>query len=259
MRAGMNSLRVLRVELEAPVCSFRYPHFLVGRQLTFEMPPPATIFGHVASAVGEWPDPASFRFAYRFSVTGKGEDLENQQIVIPGSGKFSVDGQTYAKTLDATVQPVRREFLLGVHLTLYLDRLDLAEAFLQPRFPVVLGRSQDLACYTKIEEVTLEQSDRGYFAETILPADFRKRTARGVTVLMPRYVDPPPFRKATFAPFIVLQDWVYCGSPEAGDRFSSRQLLHLQNEPLTLWVDPQSPEKHGVHRAVWFHTFMGKP
>jgi CRISPR-associated protein Cas5t len=248
--------RVLRVELEAPVCSFRYPHFLVGRQLTFDMPPPATIFGHVASALGEWPAPASFRFAYWFSTLGKGEDLENQHIVTPGSGRFTSAGQTHATALNATIQPVRREFLLGARLVLYLDRLELADAFLQPRFPVVLGRSQDLACYTRIEEVTLTQADRGYFEGTILPADFRKRTARGVTVLMPRYVGPPPRREAVFAPLIVLRDWVYCGPPEEGDRFGARQLLHLRHEPLALWIDPESPEKYGAHRVVWFHRFV---
>ena len=252
----MTELRVLRVELEAPVCSFRYPHFLVGRQLTFDMPPPATIFGHVASALGEWPNPTSFHFAYWFTAMGKGEDLENQHIVTPGSGRFTVEAGTYPTALNATIQPVRREFLLGVRLLLYLDRLDLADAFLQPRFPVVLGRSQDLACYTRVEAVVLKRSDHGYFEGAILPADFRRRTARGITVLMPRYVGPPPLREAIFDRFIVLKDWVYCGSPDEGDRFGSRQMLHLENEPLELWIDPDSPEKNGVHRAVWFHSFV---
>ena len=45
-------MRVLRVLIEAPVTSFRYPHFLIGRQITYDMPPPSTIYGHVMSAVG---------------------------------------------------------------------------------------------------------------------------------------------------------------------------------------------------------------
>lgn len=249
-------MKVLRVELEAPVCSFRYPHFLVGRQLSFDMPPPSTIFGHVASALGEWPDPASFRFAYRFTVLGKGEDLENQHIVVPAGGRFVVEGERYPKSLDATVQPVHREFLLGAKLTLYLDRLDLADAFMAPKFPVVLGRSQDLACYTRVEEVILQRSDRGYFENTILPFAFRRRTARGTTVVMPRYVGPPPLREAIFDRFVVLRESVYYLPPGEGGRFTSRQMLHLDGEPLDLWVDPDSPERHGMRCAVWFDGFV---
>lgn len=250
-------MKVLRVELEAPVCSFRYPHFLVGRQVSFDMPPPSTIFGHIASALGEWPDPASLRFAYRFTILGKGEDLENQHIVVPAGGRFVVDGESFSKALDATVQPTRREFLLGARLVLYLNRLDLAEAFLAPKFPVVLGRSQDLACYTRVEEVTLERSDRGYFENTILPFEFRRRTARGITVLMPRYVGPPPLREAVFDRFVVLKEPVYYLPPGEGDRFASRQMIYLDGEPLELWVDPDSPERYGMRCAVWFDGFAG--
>lgn len=253
----MTEMRVLRIELEAPVCSFRYPHFLVGRQLSFDMPPPSTIFGHIASALGDWPDPASLRFAYWFRALGKGEDLENQHIIWPARGRFQIGEESYPTVLSATVQPTRREFLLGVHLILYLDRLDLADAFLQPRFPVILGRSQDLACYTRVEEVALEQADRGYFEATILPADFRRRTSRGVTVLMPRYIGPPPLREAVFDRFIVLKDVVYCLPPGEGNRFGTRQMLHLENEPLELWIDPDSPERNGIYRAIWFHSFVG--
>ena len=250
-------MRVLRIELEAPVCSFRYPHFLVGRQLSFDMPPPSTIFGHIASALGEWPDSTRLQFAYWFTALGKGEDLENQQIVVPAGGRFQVGRETHPTVLNATVQPTRREFLLGTRLVLYLNQIDLADAFLQPRFPVVLGRSQDLACYRKVEEATLERSDRGYFEATILPSHFRRRTARGTTVLMPRYIGPPPQREAIFDRFIILRDRVYYLPVEAGNLFGSRQVLHIKNEPLELWIDPQSPEKHKTHRIVWFHSFTG--
>jgi len=247
---------VLRVELEAPVCSFRYPHFLVGRQLSFDMPPPSTIFGHIASALGEWPDPANLRFAYCFTVLGKGEDLENQHIVAPGGGRFVVEGQSYEKALDATVQPTRREFLLGARLTLYLDRPDWADAFLAPKFPVVLGRSQDLACYAAVSRVTLERSDRGYFENTILPFEFRDRIARGVTVLMPRYVGPPPLREAFFDRFIVLNEAVYYLPPGEREMDGARQILHVDGKPMEIWIDPDSPEKRGTRRVVWFDGFV---
>src|SRR6266446_2453545 len=145
---------VLRIEVEAPVCSFRYPHFLVGRQLTFDMPPPATIYGHIASALGDFPDPASFRFAYRFGALGKSDDLENQHIIVPsGSRPFAIGGVAFPSSTSATVQPTFRQFLFGCRMTLYIDRVDLEEAFFNPRFTVVLGRSQDLASYSKVEKV----------------------------------------------------------------------------------------------------------
>jgi len=255
--AGTTEMRVLRVEVEAPACSFRYPHFLVGRQLTFDMPPPSTILGHIASAVGQWPDPTTLRFAYWFTARGKGEDLENQELVVPAAaGRSGTGRKAHAKALVATVQPTRREFLLGVRLILYLNRLDLASAFLAPTFPVVLGRSQDLASYIRVEEITLTRSDRGYFEATILPLEFRRRTARGVTVLMPRYVSPPPLREAAFDRYIVLQDRLYCGARGDGDRFGSRDMLRFEGENVELLIDPDSPEWAGAHRALAFHGFV---
>lgn len=247
-------MRVLRVELEAPVCSFRYPHFLVGRQVTFDMPPPSTIFGHIASALGEWPDPAAVRFAYYFACLGKGEDLENQHIITPAAGRPLPSGEP--RVLDATVQPTRRQFLLDARLTLYVDRLDLRPAFEVPAFPVVLGRSQDLACYTRVEEVELERSDRGYFEGTILPFEFRARTGRGITVLMPRYIAPPPRRDATFERFIVLREPVYQAPPGVEEPSGSQRLLNSTEWPSELWVDPDSPERAGMRRAVWLIAFV---
>jgi CRISPR-associated protein Cas5t len=247
-------MRVLRVELEAPVCSFRYPHFLVGRQLTFDMPPPSTIFGHIASALGEWPDPRAVRFAYHFTSAGTGEDLEHQHIVTPTSARPLPGGEPSA--VNASVQPTRRQFLLGARLTLYLDRLDYRPAFEVPAFPVALGRSQDLASYTRVDEVELERSDRGYFEHTILPFEFRTRTGRGVTILMPRYIAPPPARDAAFERFVVLREPVYQAPPEVAEPSGNRRLLSGPGDPLEVWVDPESPERAGMRRVVWLTPFL---
>ena len=82
---------VAKVTIEAPVVSFRYPHFLIARQPTFVMPPPSTIFGHVAkAALGEWPA-KPLHFAYSFRCDGRARDLEHQQIISRTSGKFPGD------------------------------------------------------------------------------------------------------------------------------------------------------------------------
>jgi len=248
-------MKVLRVELEAPVCSFRLPHFLVGRQLTFDMPPPATIYGHIASALGDFPDPRSLRFAYRFTTTGTGEDLENQHIIVrAGSRPFAIGGLAYPSSTSATVQPTRRQFLFGCCLTLYLDRLDFEEAFRRPQFTVILGRSQDLAAYIKVEKVELVSSELGYYEDTLLPADFRRRTGRGTTVLMPRYVGPPPHRETSFERYIVLRDRVFDGATTEAD-LGSRQMLRFEGEDAELLIDPDSPQWRGAHRALAFHSF----
>ena len=50
-------MRVLKVTLEGITTSFRYPHFMVNVQPSYRMPPPATIYGHICSALGEWVSP----------------------------------------------------------------------------------------------------------------------------------------------------------------------------------------------------------
>src|SRR5437016_4523382 len=82
---GSNDFKVARITIEAPVASFRYPHFLVGRQPSYDMPPPSTIYGHIASAMGELPDPSKIRFGYHFTSVSRTSDLEHQHIIWRGS------------------------------------------------------------------------------------------------------------------------------------------------------------------------------
>src|SRR5437867_7394789 len=123
---------VTRVVVQAPVTSFRHPFFVTGRQLTFDFPPPSTIFGHCASALGEWPDPRKFFFGLHFISLARAWDLEHQHITaaLPPRTKTMVstpEGIARATT-EITVQPVRRDFLFDARMTLYLPR-EVGSAF----------------------------------------------------------------------------------------------------------------------------------
>jgi CRISPR-associated protein Cas5t len=250
----MNSRRVARIRIEAPVTSFRYPHFLIGRQPTFEMPPPSTIYGHVASALGELPEPGSFEFGYHFEFVSKGADLEHQHIITAGGQAFEAEGKKWRASVQATVQPHLREFLFRPRLTLYLDPPELEAAFRAPRFCVILGRSQDLAAIVGVEEVELEEAEGAYLEHTLLPFSYRELVGFGVTVMMPRYIAPPPARQPYFERFIVLRERVYGGKVEGGEGLGARRLLAREGGRGRWWVDPSTAKAYGVQRGVVFHS-----
>jgi CRISPR-associated protein Cas5t len=243
--------RVAKVTVEAPVTSFRYPHFLIGRQVSFRMPPPSTIYGHVASALGSYPE-LPFKFAYHFQYRALARDLEHQQIITRGGNPFTWQGKKYPKNVEATVQPHQRDFLFGATLTLYLPDVRLAGCFRAPVFCVVLGRSQDLAMITKVEEVELVEADGAYFENTLLPFAWRADIAYGATVQMPRYIEPPPERRAHFSQYIQLEDRIFAGSFDRNGVPDVRMLLHPKSG-RPYWIDPDSPTQKEVHRGVCFH------
>lgn len=251
----MAKLAVIRVTVEAPATSFRYPHFLVGRQVTYDMPPPSTIYGHIASALGELPDPAGFQFAYDFRFASRGSDLEHQHIITAGGQAFTADGKKFPTSVQATVQPHVRDFLFRPRLVLYVNRCDWAGAFRSPAFCVILGRSQDLASVTKVEEMELEQRNGGYFEHTLLPFSYRPYVALGTTALMPRMIGPPPERRVHFDRFITLhRERLFAGTyaNPAGVAPVRRMLQDM--EQRMWWVDPDSPADRDVQRAVVFHS-----
>lgn len=234
-------MKALKIELEGTATSFRYPHFQIGRQPTYRMPPPATIYGHIASVLGEFPNPTSLRFAYHFTYLGRGDDLEHihQAVVAKPNQK--------GRNLDITVAPLPREILLRPRLTLYLDGPDLEtlrRAFRQPRYTVLLGRSQDLAAYRRVEVVELQRATQAYFENTLLPFDYRRRTAAGVTVNMPLFINPADRREVVWERYIVLER-----------ALTPAQMLVWEGEDEGCWVDPEAPERRGLSRAVVWHGF----
>jgi CRISPR-associated protein Cas5t len=251
-------MKVLKVELEGLTTSFRYPHFLVGRQPSFRMPPPATIYGHICSAVGEWIIPDSIKFSYCFFYAGRGDDLEHIHVTTVSHRKLDKKWG-YVKNIEAEINPLAREILLFPKLVLYIDAQSqlnrLFDAFRSPRYAVILGRSQDLATYSDMSIVTLEKATQGYFENTLLPWSFRTRTTAGTSVLMPRFISPEDRRKVAWERYVILEHRIFYGisNEEKGVR---TMLRYEDDEPL--WIDPETPEIKNMKRAIIWHSFIGE-
>lgn len=252
MLTGSTDRRVARVIIEAPIASFRYPHLLLARQPTFGVPPPSTIHGLLATAIGDYPDPASFEFAYTFTARAKAADLEHQHIIFRNGGKFSDSGSQFPKNVEGSIQPNQREFLFAAKLELFLDPPDLAESLLRPAFCLSLGRSQDLATVVSVEECTLSRQPAAYLENTLLPFSDRPFLPQGITLQMPSRIGPPPLRESRFDRYIHLNTRIFAGQPLTGPTPSSSRTF-LSPEPRSWWVDPNSPPVQGLHRAVIFH------
>lgn len=240
-------MRVLKVIAEGLTTSFRYPHFMQQIHPTFPMPPPATIYGHIASALGKWFDPAGVKFAYHFTYASKVKDIEHIIVLSPKTGKL-FKGSDIPKVLEGNVNPFDRELLFQPRLTLYINRPEWESAFRSPRYAVVLGRSQDLFTYTDVEVLELAQSPHAYFEHTLLPYSATRYTNRGFALLMPRYLDYIRKRQPTFARYFVVQERLDSETDFLWFGEKSEQLY---------WIDPTTPEFRGAQQGLSFLGFVG--
>lgn len=151
----------LRVDITAPIASFRNPLFQ-GLQVGLPCPPPSTIAGLLAAAAGGWQNvDTGFRFAMAFTSAGTGVDLETWH---PLDAK--------GRKLDP--QPRDREFLIDPHARVWITQdVDLWERRLRrPVWPLRLGRSQDLAT-ARTTRITLTQGT-GRQGHALIPAELSR-------------------------------------------------------------------------------------
>lgn len=238
-------MEVLKIVAEGVTTSFRYPHFMQGVHPTFDMPPPATIYGHICSALGVWTPPEGLAFAYHFTYQAKFDDVEHLHILTPAAGKLP--GTKLAKVMGGAVNPFKRAVLFRPKLVLYINKPEWEDAFRSPRYPVVLGRSQDLFTYTAVGRSKLVSSAAAYFEHTLAPYRMALQTGRGYAVLMPRFLDYNRGREPSFARYVVLSRRVY-----------TDELIKYQGQSgEQYWVDPAAPEEKGARLGLLFHTFVG--
>jgi CRISPR-associated protein Cas5t len=240
-------MQVLKVVAEGLTTSFRRPHFMWGIQPTFRMPPPATIYGHICSALGEVVPPEGIAFAYHFTARAAFSDVEHTIIVTASDTKRKIKGTDYPEALQGSVQPFKRELLFQPRLILYINRPDWLDAFRHPHYAVVLGRSQDLFTYTSLQVIELQQAERAYFEHTLLPYGMAVQVGEGFTELLPRYLDYENKRTPTSARYLLLENRVLSDSFWFAEMGGSKMF----------WVDPTSQQYEGAHLGLAFHTFVG--
>ena len=158
----------VRIDLRAYTASFRMPG-MMGYQITSPVPPPATVYGLLAAASGREVTPDETWIAYRFEYEALAQDLE-KVIAFFRDDKKNRGGPEWDKKLNAVNSyPIVRQFLFNPHLVLYLKPGAAAEAFHRPRFPLLLGRSQDVAYVERHEATTLEPVEIAETAGVLVP------------------------------------------------------------------------------------------
>lgn len=169
-------MKVLRVHITGLVSSFRNPLFISGFQPTLPLPPLSALYGLLSAAKGDWVTPHDAAIGFVFQSDGKGIDLETiyefDQTLSPKSkiNKRQVDSGLsvlYSMRMNPNIK--QREFLVSPNLYLYTPELWLREAFDRPHYPLLLGRSSDIATVKSIQVIELEKKTEAFYCDTLLP------------------------------------------------------------------------------------------
>ena len=163
------SVDALRVEVDAPVASFRDPMF-PGRARCLPVPPLSTIAGMLGAAGGDMGTVAGLSVGVAFLAGGGGEDLETYQPLNRDGSLAPVRGRV--REGKGGPSAVTRPFLADCHLSLWITGSDLgrwARALRRPVWGLRLGRSQDIAHAHVMGVETLAPTERARVGYALVP------------------------------------------------------------------------------------------
>ena len=171
-------MKVYRIKISSWTSSFRYPNIISGFQPTLLVPPISTVLGILNACAGKYIIHNELLLGYYFEYGGKSVDLETIY-------QIELDLKNIPKN---QVKPnvIKREFLFENSLYLYLNDVELVEYIRHPYYPILLGRSSDLASIEFIDEVELpEINNASKIKGQIVP--FREHCLPGVIQALPKY------------------------------------------------------------------------
>lgn len=186
-------MQFYRIHLRGWTASFRYPVFIAGFQPTLPIPPLSTIYGLISAAMGSIITPEDVRVGYVFQSNGKAVDLETI---------YELSGPLKAKS-----NICKRELLFEPSLYLYLAKLEHAAAFQRPYYPLLMGRSTELAMVEEIKAVDLKEKAGVLIGGTVIP--FPTRGIYGPLQALPtHFTDEIPRRALGTKPFYLLKEFI---------------------------------------------------
>lgn len=185
-------MKYLRILIEGWTASFRYPAFISGFQPTLSVPPLSTIYGLLSAAKGELVTPDETNVGFVFDYDAKAVDLETI---------YELKGLKGNKSNVA-----KREFLFNPSLYLYTDDLKFKKYFKNPAYPILLGRSSDLAIISEIKEIEMEKKNNVKLGKTILP--FGIEGAFGIIQALPtHFSDSIPRKAIGTKPYLLMNQF----------------------------------------------------
>jgi len=186
-------MNIVRVHLRGWTASFRYPMFISGFQPTLPVPPLSTIYGLLSAAKGDLVTPKDTDVGFVFISKGKAVDLETiYELSEPLRAKSNV---------------CKREVLFEPELYLYVSKPELGEYFRKPHYPLLLGRSTELAMVEDIREMVLEQQSDVRLGCSLLP--FPMEGIYGVIQALPTHFTNEIPRKAVGTrPFYLVDRFI---------------------------------------------------
>ncbi|SKA23125.1 CRISPR-associated helicase, Cas3 family [Marinactinospora thermotolerans DSM 45154] len=219
-------IEAVRIELYAPVASFRDPMF-PGVSRCLPVPPPSTVRGMLAAATGRAAEPIVLGMAAR--AEGRGTDAETYHPIAVDGGNPAVAGRVRGGKGGTTLR--ERPFLVGVHLSVWVPAPEgdrIAAALRRPVWPLRLGRSQDLVHVRSITPTTLEPVKEARIGHALAPIGGHG-APQASSLRLAETVNPD--RRQTW-----FGDYVWCAEP------AGRHRVHgAYRDP----VDDQ---------AVWLHA-----
>lgn len=224
-------MKFYRIEISSWTASFRYPNIISGIQPTLEVPPLSTVLGLINACAGKYLDHRVLDIGYYFEFAAKEVDLETIYQI------ERTEKNTPRNEVKSNI--IRREFLYDCRLYLYVQDENLVPYFRKPYFPLLLGRSCDLAMIDRINEVELEEvTGANQFRGQLIP--FRGNFLPGMIQALPQYfTDEIPRRNLGTIPYTVISCKSECGAPHLNgyrDRIENREVdiylhhLNMENE-----------------------------
>src|SRR5262245_31013321 len=160
-------IEATRVELFAPVASFRDPMF-PGLTRCLPVPPPSALRGMLAAATGASAEPVTL--GYSAHAAGSGIDAETYHPIASDGANPAIGGRVRAIKGGMTLK--ERPFLAHVAVTLWIPEPDgtrIAAALRRPVWALRLGRSQDLVYVRSVSSVLLRPTDEAVVGHALAP------------------------------------------------------------------------------------------